>query len=57
VVLLFARAVSPIPAAVGDLVPADTGPSITVEQTCQSTGGRAIVRTLPDGSIEGVTCG
>lgn len=56
VVVLLARAFSPI--AVEDLAPGDAAsdPAITFVQTCEQSGGKAIVRTLPDGGIEGVQC-
>lgn len=31
-------------------------PAAAVEQTCDDTGGRSIVRVLPDQSIEAVAC-
>jgi hypothetical protein len=52
VVVMLARFLGSQPA---DLVP-DLPAVSTASETCEATGGKAIVRTLPDGTVEGVSC-
>jgi hypothetical protein len=40
---------------VSDVVP-DPPAVSTAAETCESTGGKSVVRALPDGTVEGVTC-
>ncbi|WP_037049101.1 hypothetical protein [Pseudonocardia halophobica] len=52
VVVLFARYVGSVPSA-SDVLPATPASSAI---TCESTGGRDLVRVLPDQTVEVVRC-